>query len=64
MIDSAKIISTMLKKSGLKPKDLAKAMNISDKNIYRYLDGKRVPNLKTFLKITDACGFRVCFKRK
>ena len=52
------------KKSGLKPKDLAKAMNISDKNIYKYLDGKRVPNLKTFLKITDACGFRVCFKRK
>ena len=58
-VKTSDIIVLMATKAGLTQRELSKKAGISEVTISRYINGKREPDFKTFLKIAGACNYDV-----
>lgn len=57
-------IVSELERRGLSPSDLARALHMHPKHIYRYLSGKRAPSIGLLCEMLRALDLHVTRKRK
>lgn len=57
MDSTTKMIRNMVDSASGSHRDIAKLAGISEVSISRYYRGARIPNIKTFFRIANACGY-------
>lgn len=60
----SELIGHMMTDNNLTQTELSKKSGINKSSINEYLKGVSEPNIKSFLKLVDACGYKIVLKRK
>ena len=63
MIKAKDLIASMIEQSGLQQNEVAEKTNLTPVTINRYVKGLREPTYDNLVKVAEACGFEMRWRK-